>query len=234
MLICVSISIGNPPIFLQIPLKITLISNLVLAKPVITPTLHKRESKSNSINNPIYVVASFAGGVVIFVTLFVACCVFSLTQRPSSMTTRPKCFRPSSSLETESLRNSQYDTTEVTELTRLHVEEEKQQQVNPETGFIRIPPDEGYKSMSSNTASTPSSISLMSPPQKPPSPGKGSYNLLIYKLACPQGTVGRLCSTYPFINQPIGIGSITDQEKYLSFFRRDESRCCAANSPASP
>ena len=102
------------------------------------------------------------------------------------MTTRPKCFRPSSSLETESLRNSQYDTTEVTELTRLHVEEEKQQQqVNPETGFIRIPPDEGYKSMSSNTASTPSSISLMSPPQKPPSPGKWSYNLLIYKLVCP-------------------------------------------------
>ena len=87
-------------------------SFLVLAKPVMTTTLHKRESKSNSSmgNNPVYVVAGFAGGLVIFVTLFVACCVFSLTtQRPSSMTTRPKCFRPSSSLETESLRNSQYD-----------------------------------------------------------------------------------------------------------------------------
>ena len=87
-------------------------SFLVLAKPVMTTTLHKRESKSKSSigNNPVYVVAGFAGGLVIFVTLFVACCVFSLTtQRPSSMTARPKCFRPSSSLETESLRNSQYD-----------------------------------------------------------------------------------------------------------------------------
>ena len=37
---------------------------------------------------------------------------------------------------------------------------------------IRIPAvDEGYKSMSSNTASTPSSCSLISPPQKLQSPG---------------------------------------------------------------
>ena len=177
-----------------------------------TTTLHKRESKSNSSqSNPLYVVASFAGGVVIFVTLFVACCVFSLTQRPTSgSSARPKCFRPSSSLETESLRNSQYDTNEVTELTRLHVEEEKQQvesnsatsteasglltsasslpvpgsgggglriaavTVETDGGGFRVnpPSDEGYKSMSSNTASTPSSCSLISPPQKPPSPGK--------------------------------------------------------------
>ena len=178
-----------------------------------TTTLHKRESKSNSSqSNPLYVVASFAGGVVIFVTLFVACCVFSLTQRPTSgSSARPKCFRPSSSLETESLRNSQYDTNEVTELTRLHVEEEKQQvesssnatsteasglltsasslptsgsgggglriatvTVETDGGEFRVnpPSDEGYKSMSSNTASTPSSCSLISPPQKPPSPGK--------------------------------------------------------------
>ena len=69
--------------------------------------------------------------------------------------------------------------TDITELTRLHVEEEKATDPGTTTTTtallepkIRIPAvDEGYKSMSSNTASTPSSCSLISPPQKLQSPG---------------------------------------------------------------
>ena len=67
-----------------------------------------------------------------------------------------------------------YTFSDITELTRLHVEEEKvpDHPVVPLEPEIRISAiDEGYKSMSSNTASTPSSCSLISPPQKLQSPG---------------------------------------------------------------
>ena len=66
-----------------------------------------------------------------------------------------------------------YTFSDITELTRLHVEEEKvPDPVAPLEPEIRISAiDEGYKSMSSNTASTPSSCSLISPPQKLQSPG---------------------------------------------------------------
>ena len=67
-----------------------------------------------------------------------------------------------------------YTFSDITELTRLHVEEEKVPDpvVAPLEPEIRISAiDEGYKSMSSNTASTPSSCSLISPPQKLQSPG---------------------------------------------------------------
>ena len=67
-----------------------------------------------------------------------------------------------------------YTFSDITELTRLHVEEEKVPDpvVVPLEPEIRISAiDEGYKSMSSNTASTPSSCSLISPPQKLQSPG---------------------------------------------------------------
>ena len=67
--------------------------------------------------------------------------------------------------------------SDITELTRLHVEEEKvidpasvaAPRLEPEIRISAM--DEGYKSMSSNTASTPSSCSLISPPQKLQSPG---------------------------------------------------------------
>ena len=36
-----------------------------------------------------------------------------------------------------------------------------------------------------------------------------------------------------FGNKDLVVGSVTDQEKDVSFFSRDESRCCAAGSPAS-
>jgi hypothetical protein len=146
-------------------------ATLVLAKPVMTTTLHKRsESKTgnNETRSQIYVIAAFGGGLVIFVTLFVACCVFSMTQR-SSFASRPKCFRPSPSqtmAEAESLRNSQYDANEVTELTHLH----ENAVTSSQAAFVSktVTTDEGYKSMSSYSVSTPSSVT--SPPQRPPSP----------------------------------------------------------------
>ncbi len=113
--------------------------NVVLAKPVVTTTLHKRESSAASATsdiggkNQLYVVAALGGGIVIFVTLFVACCVFSATQKPVVL--RSRYFKTASAAseniddsvsmakKSASFRNSTDDdlaSADITELTRLH------------------------------------------------------------------------------------------------------------------